>query len=49
MFKELKKGKNSEVEKEISASWQKMNILEMTINNRKYSPYACKIIKGRIL
>ena len=35
MFKELRKGKNSEVEKEISATWRKMNILEKTIDNRK--------------
>ena len=34
MFKELKKGKTSEVEKEISKNWAKMNILEMTIKNR---------------
>ena len=37
MFKELMKGKNSEVEKEISAKWQKMNILEKTIENRSNS------------
>ena len=35
MFKELKKGKNNEVEKEISERWKKMNILEKTIKNRK--------------
>ena len=35
MFKELKKGKASEVEKEISKNWSKMNILEMTIKNRE--------------
>ena len=35
MFKELKKGKNNEVEKEISERWKKMNILEKTIDNRK--------------
>ena len=35
MFKELNKGKNSEVEKKISENWAKMNILEKTINNRK--------------
>ena len=34
MFKELKKENNNEVEKEISENWAKMNILEMTINNR---------------
>ena len=37
MFKELKKGKNSEVEKSISESWKKMNILDMTIKNRDNS------------
>ena len=35
MFKELKKGKNNEVEKTISENWLKMNILERTIENRK--------------
>ncbi len=35
MFKELNKGKNSEVEKLISENWAKMNILEKTIDNRK--------------
>ena len=34
MFKELKKGKNNEVEKSISENWAKMNILEQTIKNR---------------
>ena len=34
MFKELKKGKNNEVEKIISENWAKMNILELTIKNR---------------
>ena len=34
MFKELKKGKNNEVEKSISEKWAKMNILEQTIKNR---------------
>ena len=37
MFKELKKGKNSEVEKSISESWKKMNILDMSIKNRDNS------------
>ena len=37
MFKELVKGKNSEVEKKISTEWQKMNILERTIENRNNS------------
>ncbi len=35
MFKELRKGANNEVEKLISENWSKMNILDMTINNRK--------------
>ncbi len=35
MFKELRKEKNNEVEKSISENWLKMNILDMTINNRK--------------
>lgn len=35
MFKELNKGKNCEIEKSISENWQKMNILDMTIENRK--------------
>ena len=39
MFKELKKGKNSEVEKLISENWQKMDILEKTIENRENSKY----------
>ena len=34
MFKELEKGKTNEVEKSISENWAKMNILELTINNR---------------
>lgn len=34
-FKELKKEKNSYIEDEISANWQKMNILEKTIANRE--------------
>ena len=34
-FKELKKGKISEVEKEISTYWQDKDILNETINNRK--------------
>ncbi len=37
MFKELKKGKSNEVEKEISKNWAKMKILEKTIDNRKDS------------
>jgi len=36
-FKELKKGKNCEIEQLISDNWQKMNILEKTIENRKDS------------
>ncbi len=36
-FKELAKGKNSEIEKEISTRWEKMNILQQTIDNRKDS------------
>ena len=36
-FKELKKEKNCEVEQLISDNWQKMNILEKTIDNRKDS------------
>ena len=39
MFKELKKGKNSNVEKLISENWQKMDILEKTIENRENSKY----------
>ena len=35
MFKELNKGKNSEVEKQISDNWTKMNILEKTISGKK--------------
>ena len=34
MFKELRKGKNNEVEKSIAENWTKMNILEKTINNK---------------
>ena len=34
-FKELKKDNVSVVEKSISDNWKKMNILDMTINNRK--------------
>ncbi|MBO5375634.1 MAG: isoleucine--tRNA ligase, partial [Bacilli bacterium] len=36
-FKELKKGRNCDVEQSISENWQKMNILEKTINNRDNS------------
>ena len=39
MFKELRKEKNSEVEKLISENWQKMDILEKTIENRENSKY----------
>lgn len=39
MFKELRKEKNSEVEKLISENWQKMDILEKTIENRGNSKY----------
>ena len=35
MFKELKKEKASVVEQELSSTWQKMNILDKCINNRK--------------
>lgn len=34
-FKELNKGKNCDIEQSISESWQKMNILERTIENRR--------------
>ena len=34
-FNELEKGKNSIIEDKISSNWQKMNILERTIENRK--------------
>ena len=34
MFKELQSGKNIEVEKNITKNWEKMNILERTIENR---------------
>ena len=36
-FKELRKGKNCEIEDVISENWNKMNILEKTIQNRKDS------------
>ena len=36
-FKELKKGKNCEIEDLISENWQKMNILDKTIKNRENS------------
>ncbi len=39
MFKELRKEKKSEVEKLISENWQKMDILEKTIENRENSKY----------
>ena len=39
MFKELRKEKNSEVEKLIGENWQKMDILEKTIENRENSKY----------